>query len=96
MKQVDLFGFDVMECRKCSRCFGTMEQSSRHHSISHRKITSTRTSINFTLENYCLISEKITTQTKSNLCKVRGGDQLEIERELDGLFVKENNIPNLL
>ena len=30
--------------------------------------------INFTLENYCLISEKITTQSRSRLCRVRGGE----------------------
>jgi hypothetical protein len=75
MKQVDLFGFDVMICKKCSRCFGTMQQSSKHHFTKHKKIIITKTSINFTLENYCLISEKITSITQSHLCHIRGGER---------------------
>lgn len=74
MKQVDLFGFDVMTCKKCGKCFDTMAQSSKHHSTKHKKITITKTSINFTLENYCLISEKITNITKFHLCHIRGGE----------------------
>ena len=75
MKQVDLFGFDVMQCTKCSKCFESMQQSSKHHARIHRKQIITKITINFTLENYCLISEKITTRTQSNLCKVRGGER---------------------
>ena len=75
MKQVDLFGFDVMQCTKCSRCFGTMQQSLKHHAITHRKQTITKTTINFTLENYCLISETIAIQSKSYLFQIRGGER---------------------
>ena len=74
MKQVDLFGFDVMTCKKCSRCFSTMIESSKHHAIRHRRTTTVKTSINFALENYCLISEKITSKTGLRLCNIRGGD----------------------
>ena len=75
MKQVVLFGFDVMTCKKCSRYFSKMKESSKHHATTHKKITITKTSINFTLENYCLISQTITTLTKSNLCQIRGGER---------------------
>ncbi len=74
MKQVDLLGFDVMKCKKCSRCFSTMAESSKHHIKKHKKTTITKTSINFTLENYCLVSTKTSIQEKSHLSQIRGGD----------------------
>lgn len=74
MKQVDLLGFDVMECKKCSRCFSSMAESSKHHYTKHRKTTITKTSINFTLENYCLVSTKTIIQEKFHLSQIRVGD----------------------
>lgn len=75
MKQVDLLGFDVMTCKKCGRCFETMKESSKHHVTKHRKITIKKISINFALENYCIMSEKTTIVTKSNLLQIRGGER---------------------
>jgi len=57
--QLDLDGYQVpYKCKKCSKCFSTMKESSRHQIRNHKKFTKTKTSINFALENYCLISTK--------------------------------------
>ena len=59
-KQTDLDGFIVAyECKKCGMAFSTMKDSSRHHAIKHKRQTKKQISINFALENYCLISTKI-------------------------------------
>ena len=59
MKQLDLDGYQVAyQCRKCSRCFNTMKEQSRHHLTKHRNNLITKVSINFALENYKMISTK--------------------------------------
>ncbi len=58
--QHDLDGYKVpYQCKKCTRCFATMKKFSEHQARVHR-IRKTKLSINFALENYCLISTKIT------------------------------------
>jgi len=65
IKQIDLFGFDVpYSCKKCGRVFQTMQDSSKHHAKKHHNKIIQKTSINFTLENYCLITTKITEVIK--------------------------------
>jgi len=60
MKQQDLFGFTTpYECKICGRCFSTMKDSSRHHATKHKRQTKKQITINFALENYCLISTKV-------------------------------------
>lgn len=60
--QLDLDGFQIpYTCKKCGKCFATMKQSSRHHAAAHRKHT-VKVSINFALENYCLVSTKEVSQ----------------------------------
>ena len=57
--QLDLFGDHVpYQCRKCSKCFDTMKESSRHHALYHRHNQRKTISVNFTLENYCLVATK--------------------------------------
>ncbi|PBO85749.1 MAG: hypothetical protein COA77_02485 [Thaumarchaeota archaeon] len=55
--QLDLEGFEIpYTCKKCGRCFATMQQSSRHHARFHKNKYRKYTLINFTLENYSLVS----------------------------------------
>jgi len=64
MIQLDLEGFAVpYTCKKCGHSFATMQESSRHHATKHRRKEKTE-SINFALENYCLIS------TKTKVCVI--------------------------
>lgn len=56
--QLDLDGYKVpYQCKKCTKCFATMKKFSEHQARVHR-IRKTKLSINFALENYCLISTK--------------------------------------
>lgn len=60
MIQQDLFGFSVpYECKTCGKGFQTMKDSSQHHATKHKRHLKKQTSINFALENYCLISTKV-------------------------------------
>ena len=57
--QLDLFGFQVpYQCKKCKKCFTTMKESSKHYANFHKSKSITSISINFALENYCLVSTK--------------------------------------
>ena len=59
MAQLDLHGDEIAyQCRKCGKCYNTMRESSHHHATAHRKIQKKTISINFALENYCLVSTK--------------------------------------
>lgn len=57
--QLDLDGLQVpYQCKKCSRCFATMKESSKHHARYHKAKSIKQVTINFALENYCLVSTK--------------------------------------
>jgi len=55
--QLDLDGFSVpYTCKQCGRCSATMKEQSKHHAKHHKKKFRRYTLINFTLENYSLVS----------------------------------------
>ena len=57
--QLDLFGYTIpYSCKKCGKCFGTMRESSKHHAIFHKNRQIKKVSVNFALENFCLISTR--------------------------------------
>jgi len=45
-------------CHKCGRCYDTMSDVVRHSKRVHKPKPEKITHINFTLENYCLVSTK--------------------------------------